>query len=102
MLCLSLKKSMHLKLYLSSYVSFVKQHLFIHSRHFINLKRQQISEFCFMSNYKYEKSRILGVYLRSISCIYDVHHILIKAPCLKKKNVGGESLEAETRWVRMA
>ena len=67
LLCLSLKKSMHLKLYLSAYVSFVKRDLFIHSRHFINLKRQQCSEFCFMSNYKYEKNHILGVYLRSIS-----------------------------------
>ena len=39
LLCLSLKKSMHLNL--SSFISFVKKHLFIHSRHFINLKRQQ-------------------------------------------------------------
>ena len=39
LLCLSLKKSVHL--YLSSFISFVKKHLFIHSRHFINLKRQQ-------------------------------------------------------------
>ena len=54
--CLSLKKSMHLKLYSSSYVSLVKQHLFIHSRHFINLKRQQSSEFCFMSNYNEKMS----------------------------------------------
>ena len=50
------KKSMHLKLYLSSYVSLVKQHLFIHSRYFINLKRQQSSEFCFMSNYNEKMS----------------------------------------------
>ena len=45
---------------------------FIHSRHFINLKRQQSSEFCFMSNYNEimsnynEKNRILGVHLGSI------------------------------------
>ena len=39
LLCLSLKKSMHV--YLSSFISFVIKHLFIHSRHFINLKRQQ-------------------------------------------------------------
>ena len=39
---LSLKKSVHLKLYLSLYVSFVKQNLFIHSRHFINLKDSKV------------------------------------------------------------
>ena len=51
LLCLSLKKSMHLKYYLSSSLSFVKQHLFIHSRHFMN-SNVQSSVSCQITNMK--------------------------------------------------
>ena len=35
------QKGSAMHLYLSTCLSFVSEHLFIHSRHFINLKRQQ-------------------------------------------------------------
>ena len=95
LLCLSLKKSMHL--YLSSCISFVKKAFVYSFKTFYKLEKTATM---LSVHYKYEKI-VFQV------CILDKFPEFMtggtfKSIPFKKEKCLGESLEAETRWVRMA
>ena len=80
----------------------LKRIIYIHSRHFIKDGNVQCSVSCQITNMKKSCFR----------CVFKINFpefmtcgTFKSTPFKKKKkekNVGGESLEAETRWVRMA